>query len=91
MSIRLQHDYARHPIVRPEPFDPAMAQAAIPEETRLDLYRKQVEIRQLEKRLYDLFLQGFVRGTSHLVTGMEATGAPPPGHDRPAPPVLLTA
>ncbi|CAN5747464.1 thiamine pyrophosphate-dependent dehydrogenase E1 component subunit alpha [soil metagenome] len=42
---------------------------------RLELYRKQHEIRQLEKRLYDLFLQNLVKGTSHLAIGMEATGA----------------
>ena len=45
------------------------------EETRLALYRLQVEIRQLEKRAHDLFLQNLVKGTSHLSLGMEAVAA----------------
>ena len=40
-----------------------------------ELYRSQQEIRQLEKRLHDLFLQNLVKGTSHLATGMEAAAA----------------
>lgn len=75
MTVRTKSDYGEHALVLPAPFDPAMANAAIDLDTRLAIYRKQVEIRQLEKRLYDLFLQGLVRGTSHLVTGMEAVGA----------------
>jgi acetoin:2,6-dichlorophenolindophenol oxidoreductase subunit alpha len=41
----------------------------------LDLYRKMTEIRQFEKRAYDLFLQNLVRGTTHLGTGQEAIAA----------------
>jgi pyruvate dehydrogenase E1 component alpha subunit len=43
--------------------------------TRLALYRCQVEIRQFEKRAYDLFLQNLVKGTSHLSLGQEAIAA----------------
>lgn len=44
----------------------------IPLGTRKKLYRKLQELRQLEKRAYDLFLQNLVKGTSHLSLGMEA-------------------
>src|SRR5882757_3999595 len=43
--------------------------------TRLALYRSLVEIRVLEKRAYDLFLQNLVKGTSHLSLGQEAVAA----------------
>jgi acetoin:2,6-dichlorophenolindophenol oxidoreductase subunit alpha len=43
--------------------------------TRLALYRSLVEIRLLEKRAYDLFLQNLVKGTSHLSLGQEAVAA----------------
>ena len=42
---------------------------------RLDLWRKQVEIRDCEKRAYDLFLQNLIKGTSHLSLGQEAIAA----------------
>jgi len=44
-------------------------------ETRLELYRKQVEMRDFEKRAFDLFLQNLVKGTSHLSLGQEAIAA----------------
>ncbi len=47
----------------------------IGENTRLELYRSQVEIRQAEQRAYDLFLQNLVKGTSHLSLGQEAIAA----------------
>jgi len=47
----------------------------IGEETRLALYRSQLEIRQLEKRAYDLFMQNMIKGTSHLAIGQEAIAA----------------
>ncbi|HEY9472350.1 MAG TPA: thiamine pyrophosphate-dependent dehydrogenase E1 component subunit alpha [Mycobacteriales bacterium] len=47
----------------------------IDEETRLVIYRRMVEMRTFEKRAYDLFLQGLVKGTSHLSLGMEAIAA----------------
>ena len=37
--------------------------------TRLALYRSQFEIRVVEKRAYDLFLQNLIKGTSHLAIG----------------------
>src|SRR5919205_1453684 len=43
--------------------------------TRLDLYRRLVEIRALEERAHDLFLQNLVKGTSHLALGQEAVAA----------------
>ena len=42
---------------------------------RLELYRLQVEIRDCEKRAYDLFLQNLIKGTSHLSLGQEAIAA----------------
>src|SRR5688572_2670722 len=47
----------------------------IDEETRLQLWRLQVEIRDFEKRAFDLFLQNLVKGTSHLSIGQEAIAA----------------
>ncbi|MEY9968005.1 TPP-dependent pyruvate/acetoin dehydrogenase alpha subunit [Streptacidiphilus sp. MAP12-16] len=43
--------------------------------TRLALYRQMVRMRGLEKRAYDLFVQGLVKGTSHLSLGQEAVAA----------------
>jgi len=45
------------------------------EEIRLSLYRRQIEVRYLEKRAYDLFLQNLIKGTSHLAIGQEAIAA----------------
>ena len=42
---------------------------------KLALYRSQVELRQFENRAYDLFLENFVKGTSHLAVGQEAIAA----------------
>ena len=47
----------------------------IGEETRLELYRSQVNIREAEQRAFDLFLQNLVKGTSHLSLGQEAVAA----------------
>lgn len=44
-------------------------------ENRLELFRRQVEIRDCEQRAYDLFLQNLVKGTSHLSLGQEAVAA----------------
>lgn len=44
-------------------------------EAKIGLYRAQVELRQFEKRAYDLFLENFVKGTSHLSLGQEAIAA----------------
>ena len=45
------------------------------EATRLEVYRMMVEARLFERRVHDLFLQGFVKGTSHLALGQEAIAA----------------
>ena len=47
----------------------------IGEDTRLELYRSQVNIREAEQRAFDLFLQNLVKGTSHLSLGQEAVAA----------------
>src|SRR6266481_4463120 len=47
----------------------------IDQATRLALFRSQLEIRLLEKRAYDLFVQNLVKGTSHLSLGQEAVAA----------------
>jgi acetoin:2,6-dichlorophenolindophenol oxidoreductase subunit alpha len=43
--------------------------------TRLNLYRSMTNVRLVEKRAYDLFLQNQVKGTSHLALGQEAIAA----------------
>ncbi len=53
----------------------AGADGEIGRESRLELYRLQVELRYCEKRAYDLFLQNLVKGTSHLSLGQEAIAA----------------
>lgn len=47
----------------------------IDEPTRLALFRSMLEMRHMEKRAYDLFLQNLVKGTSHLSLGQEAIAA----------------
>jgi len=46
-----------------------------PLEVRTTIYKMMVEMRGFEKRAYDLFLQGLVKGTSHLGLGQEAVAA----------------
>jgi TPP-dependent pyruvate/acetoin dehydrogenase alpha subunit len=53
----------------------AAADMEIGRETRLELYRLQLELRYCEKRAYDLFLQNLIKGTSHLSLGQEAIAA----------------
>ena len=50
-------------------------EATAPVETRLAMYRRMLEMRGFEKRANDLFLQGLVKGTSHLGLGQEAIAA----------------
>lgn len=45
------------------------------EDQRLALYGSMVRARYFEKRAYDLFLQGLVKGTTHLGLGQEAVAA----------------
>jgi acetoin:2,6-dichlorophenolindophenol oxidoreductase subunit alpha len=47
----------------------------VAEATALAMYETMTEIRQFEKRVYDLFLQNLVKGTTHLGTGQEAVAA----------------
>lgn len=42
---------------------------------KIAMYRTQYALRQFEKRAYDLFLEGLVKGTSHLSIGQEAIAA----------------
>ena len=42
---------------------------------RLDLYREMVRARAFEQRVYDLFMEGIVKGTTHLGLGQEAVAA----------------
>src|SRR6266436_4194487 len=56
---------ATTPIIEPE----------ISLDTRMRMFRMQVEIRESEQRAYDLFLQNLVKGTSHLSLGQEAVAA----------------
>ncbi len=44
-------------------------------ETKLELYRVQVALREFERRAHDLFLENLVKGTSHLGLGQEAVAA----------------
>jgi len=48
----------------------------VPDEaTRLRLYRTMLQVRYVEKRAYDLFMQNLIKGTSHLSLGQEAVAA----------------
>ena len=51
------------------------ATAGLEPEKRLALYRQLVRLRRFEERAYRLFLEGLVKGTSHLSLGMEAIAA----------------
>ena len=54
---------------------PDSANDDIGEENRLDLWRKQLEVRHVEQRAQDLFLQNLIKGTTHLSVGQEAVAA----------------
>ncbi len=69
------YDYALREPRLPGPVNAALAEADIDLDTRLGMYRKLQELRQFEKRAYDLFMQNLVKGTSHLSLGMEAIAA----------------
>jgi len=47
----------------------------ITEATRLLLYQSMLRCRGLEKKAYDLFMEGLVQGTTHLGLGQEAVAA----------------
>ena len=44
-------------------------------DTKLSLYRGMLRARYFEQRAYDLFMQGLVKGTTHLGLGQEAVAA----------------
>lgn len=69
------HPYGDHPVVLPPEDQTRHDGAAIDLEVRLGIYRKLQEMRQFEKRAYDLFMRQLVKGTSHLSLGMEAISA----------------
>ena len=69
------HRYGEHEIVLPPQAEDRHDAADIDVVTRLDMYRKLQEMRQFEKRAYDLFMRQLVKGTSHLSLGMEAISA----------------
>jgi acetoin:2,6-dichlorophenolindophenol oxidoreductase subunit alpha len=54
--------------------EPAQAVGA-DQAIRVDMYRMMQEARRFEKRVHDLFLEGLVKGTSHLALGQEAVAA----------------
>ena len=72
---RVGYDYAARAARMPEPVNEANSELDIPAEVRLDLYLRLQELRQVSQRLYDLFMQNLVKGTSHLSLGMEAISA----------------
>ena len=69
------YDYATRSPRLPGPVDVDLDQADIDREVRVEMYRMQETLRQFEKRVYDLFMQNLVKGTSHLSLGMEAIAA----------------
>lgn len=68
-------DYSTRAPRVPSAPDPANDHLDIALDERLALYELQQELRQFEKRAYDLFMQNLVKGTSHLSLGMEAVAA----------------
>ena len=69
------YDYSQRQIRAPEPDDDQNESVPIPLAKGIELYERQQELRQFEKRAYDLFMQNLVKGTSHLSLGMEAVSA----------------
>lgn len=54
---------------------PTDAVAPPDEATRLAMFRVMVECREFETRAYEMFMQGHIKGTSHLAAGHEAVAA----------------
>jgi len=69
------HAYGEHGVVLPPEASDRHDGADIDLDTRLRMYRTLQEMRQFEKRAYDLFMRQLVKGTSHLSLGMEAIAA----------------
>ncbi|MFI7610932.1 thiamine pyrophosphate-dependent dehydrogenase E1 component subunit alpha [Nonomuraea terrae] len=73
MTLPLErHQYGGHPIVLPPDSQTTHDAAPIDRDVRLLMYRRLHELRQFEKRAYDMFMQNLVKGTTHLSLGMEA-------------------
>jgi len=70
-----EHGYGAHEPILPPAAPDRHDGADIPTPVRLDMYTKLQEMRQFEKRAYDLFMRQLVKGTSHLSLGMEAIAA----------------
>lgn len=70
-----RHGYGDHAIVMPPKDVERNDSLPIESATRMALYRRQQQLRQFEKRAYDLFMRQLVKGTSHLSLGMEAIAA----------------
>jgi acetoin:2,6-dichlorophenolindophenol oxidoreductase subunit alpha len=68
------YDYATRPVRGPGELSDGL-EFDIDRDTRLALYTRLQELRQVEKKAYDLFMQQLVKGTSHLSLGMEAVAA----------------
>lgn len=69
------YDYSQREPRLPAAVDKAIDEAPIELDKRIEIYRTQQELRQFEQRVYDLFMQNLVKGTSHLSLGMEAVAA----------------
>lgn len=70
-----RHPYGAHAPVLPSSDPTVFDDAEIPIDIRRRMYRRLQELRQFEKRAYDLFMQQLVKGTSHLSLGQEAIAA----------------
>src|SRR5690606_8611415 len=68
-------DYSTRRPRLPSPPNDSNDNLDISVDERLGMYEMQQELRQFEKRAYDLFMQNLVKGTSHLSLGMEAISA----------------
>ena len=66
---------ATKPNSKPKSKQPGLANDDVGEQNRLDLWRSMLEVRQVEKRAQDLFLQNLIKGTTHLSIGQEAIAA----------------
>lgn len=76
MTMPLErHGYGAHEGIYPPEEQTTHDSAEIDLATRLRVYRLLQEMRQFEKRAYDLFMRQLVKGTSHLSLGMEAIAA----------------
>ena len=67
---------ATKPNSKPKSKQPDLTNDDVGEQNRLDLWRSMLEVRQVEKRAQDLFLQNLIKGTTHLSIGQRQS---PPG------------